>query len=975
MTKRLGIYLTAFMLSQTLPAQIQYNVSKHTSPKGYTWEEVSNDPTHTRVYRLKNGLTVYLSRNTNTPRIQTYIPVRAGSNHDPKDNTGLAHYLEHMLFKGTSKLGSLDWGQERLALQKISNLYEQLKRTDISSERSKIYKQIDSISQLAARYVSPNEYDRLIAALGGQNTNAHTWVEETVYQNDIPSTELERWLQIESERFGELTLRLFHTEIEAVYEEFNMGQDKVFRKVFETLNKHLFPTHPLGQQTTIGTSQHLKNPSLVALHNYFDRYYTPTNYALVLVGDLDYDHTIALIDKYFGAKPARKVEQPTFAKEQPLKGAQSYEVRSKDPEQLYIGFRQAGGAGSQDEVYMTLINMLLSNGQAGFIDLNLNQTQAVQDAGSYALFHNDYNVLYLYAYPKIGQSLEEAQRLLLSQLELIKQGKFADWMLSAVVNDTELQQTKSYLRNEDVGTMLYKLFINGRTLENGLSFIERLRAVSKDELVAYARQHLRDNYVTVFKRQGEDTDLVRVENPSITPLTLDQQALSPFAKHILAQKPSSLSPQWVDYKQLIKRTTIGGQEVEYILNKDNDLFELAFIFKLGSNHDNRLKLALSYLDYLGTDKLSPEQVKQEFYKLGVNYGTKVEAEQTTLTLSGLGRNLSQALHLLDSFLKHLKPNEETMEQLRQATYQSRHDAKTKKEDIFSELRSFVLYGEQTPTRRNISRQELDKLTSQDLINVIQKLNLYPKRVFYYGKQLETLSKSLGNYLTPPQENYTQAPRYTQLPTGGKVYYVDYDMVQTQVMMIRRVKPFDVREMALQRLFNAYFGGGMSSIVFQDIREAKSLAYSTYAIYGGATKPEDYNSMSAFVSTQSNKLTEAIEALSNLLKDMPVAIHSFETARTSVLKDLESERITRQDIFWRYERLKRLGLDHDPREAVYQEVQRLSLDDLKAYFEQTIKGDDYSYILIGREQDLPLEALKQYGEVVKLDVDYLFGNKE
>lgn len=975
MKRLLGSLLTTLTLSQALPAQMQYTTSKHTDAQGYTWEQVSNDPTHTRVYRLKNGLTVYLSRNTSTPRIQTYIPVRTGSNNDPADNTGLAHYLEHMLFKGTSKLGSIDWARERVELQKISDLYERHKATSDPEERLRLYRQIDSISQVAARYVSPNEYDRLLTDLGAQKTNAHTWVEETVYKNDIPSTELERWLQIESERFDELVLRLFHTEIEAVYEEFNMGQDRVFRKVFETINKHLFPTHPLGQQTTIGTSEHLKNPSLVAIHKYFERYYTPTNYAMVLVGDLDYDKTIALVDKYFGQKKSHEVQQPQFAKERPLQGRQQHEVVSKDPEQLYIGFRHEGGAGSQDEVYMTLINMLLSNGQAGLIDLNLVQSQALLEAGSYPLFHNEYSVLYLYGYPKRGQSLEEAERLLLNQLELIKQGKFADWMLPAVVNDAELQQAKNYIDNEEVGTMLYKLFINGRSVANGLSFIERMRAVTKDELVAYAQKRFAGDYVVVYKRQGEDNKLVRVENPGITPLTLDQHALSPFAKQILAQKPEALSPQWMDYKQAIKRINIAGQEVEYILNKDNNLFELTLIFDLGSNHDNRLSLAFDYLGYLGTSKLTAEQVKQEFYKLGVSYRARVRAEQSFITLSGLERNMAEGIKLLNSFLTDLKPDEEAFKQLRQATYQSRHDAKTKKEDIFDELRSYAYYGEQTPTRRAISRTELEALTGQKLVELLKGLSSYKRRAFFYGKELTALQQSLGQYLRAGNKPSPSPYVYQQLPTGGKVYYVDYDMVQAQLMMVRRVKQFDAREMALQRLFNAYFGGGMSSIVFQEIREAKSLAYSAYAYYGGANKREDYNSIYAFVGTQANKLKEALEAISALVHDMPEKPKDFEGARTSVLKDLESERITRQDIFWRYERLKRLGIDNDPREAIYNEVKKLTLQDLKNYFEQTIKGDDYTYILIGREQDLPLAELEKYGEVKKLDVNYLFGNEE
>ena len=259
----------------------KFETKNQTDSQGYSYETVVNDKSGVRIYTLKNGLKVYLAKNDDAPRIQTYIPVRTGSNNDPSDNTGLAHYLEHMVFKGTSKLGTSDWAKEKTYLTQISDLYEQHKAEKDPEKKKALYKKIDEVSLEASKYTIANEYDKAISSLGATGTNAHTWLDETVYKNNIPSNELEKWLKVEKERFLEVVLRLFHTELEAVYEEFNRAQDNDGRLVNYAMMEALFPKHPNGQQTTIGTSEHLKSPSMVAIHKYFDTYYVPNNMAVV----------------------------------------------------------------------------------------------------------------------------------------------------------------------------------------------------------------------------------------------------------------------------------------------------------------------------------------------------------------------------------------------------------------------------------------------------------------------------------------------------------------------------------------------------------------------------------------------------------------------------------------------------------------------------------------------------------------------
>ncbi|HKL02165.1 MAG TPA: insulinase family protein, partial [Cryomorphaceae bacterium] len=352
------------------------NPNEETSQSKYDFKTVEGDPLQTKIYTLDNGLEVYISENKAEPRVVAQIAVKTGSKQDPADATGLAHYLEHMLFKGTSQIGTKDWEKEQELLSEISKLYEEHRNTTDAEKRKMIYSKIDSISGEAANFAIANEYDKMVGSLGAQGTNAYTWYEQTVYINDIPANELEKWAMIESERFRELVLRLFHTELEAVYEEFNRTLDSDNRQAYYAMMEELFKNHPYGTQTTIGTSEHLKNPSMEKIHAYFEERYKPNNMAIVLSGDVNPDSAVAIIEEYFG--DYEKGEVPTFEyeEEEPITEPIVKEVTGVESEFVTVGYRLPG-AGTPEALKLEIMDGILSNGKAGLIDLNLNQKQTV----------------------------------------------------------------------------------------------------------------------------------------------------------------------------------------------------------------------------------------------------------------------------------------------------------------------------------------------------------------------------------------------------------------------------------------------------------------------------------------------------------------------------------------------------------------------------------------------------------------------
>lgn len=954
----------------------KYITEQHKDANGYAYETVTNDPTGLRLYTLENGLKVYVSQNHDEPTIQTFIPVRAGSTYDPKESTGLAHYLEHMLFKGTSEYGTSNWEEEKGYISTIADLYEAHRNEKDPAKKLEIYRAIDSISYEASAFSIANEYDKMVQSIGASGTNAGTSNEFTVYMNKIPSNELGKFLDLESDKFSELVLRLFHTELEAVYEEFNRSQDSDSRKASAAMMDGLFPTHPYGQQTTIGTAEHLKNPSMVEINKYFNKYYVPNNMAVVLVGDLEFDKTIKMVDETFGKMKYKDLEHPELPKEAPIQGVVEKEVFGPNNESVMVAFRTAG-VGSEDQKYITLIDMILANSNAGLMDLNLNQKQLVQYASSSPYFLNEYGYLRFTGIPKAGQSLDEVKELLLEQSEKIKNGEFDAWMIDAVVNDLKLGQIRQYESASSLASMYYSTFISRQNWQDKVAFLDELKKISKEELVAFANKFFTDDYVLVYKRKGEDDKVVKVENPGITPIQINRTQ-SPYLKSFNAIASEDLQPVFVDYKKEISEKKLkSGVDLSYIRNENNELFNLNVIFDMGQDNDKKLSLAVGYLEYLGTDTYTAEELKKEFYKLGISYSVNTGNDRSYVSISGLQENLDKGLELLEHLMDKVVVDQEAYDLYVQSILKAREDAKTQKSNILQNgLNSFAQYGEDSRLRNIFTADELKHMDASELVSIIKDLSNYKHRIFYYGNNVEEAVSALDQHHTidTALKDYPPAKEYKQLETGKNVYFADFDMVQAEMFFIAKGDQFDPKKMAISNVFNTYFGQGLSSIVFQEIRESKSLAYSASAGYQSASDKNKDDLVYAYIGTQANKLPEAVDAMLHLLNNMPTAEHQFLEAKEATLKRIASRRITKSNIFWNYQNLLKRGIDYDIREDMYKEIQQMTLEDVNNFFNDNVKGQSYSVSVIGNKNDLDLKALSKLGQVHEMDIDYLFNYK-
>lgn len=944
----------------------------------YTYQSVPNDPLKTRIYTLDNGFKVYLSVNKAEPRIQTYIAVRAGSKNDPSDATGLAHYLEHMLFKGTDKFGTTNYEKEKPLLDIIFALYEDYRATADTNKRKNIYHLIDSVSGEAAKVAIANEYDKMLAAIGAKGTNAHTSFEETVYQNDIPSNQLENFLDIESERFRNPIMRIFHTELEAVYEEKNRSLDNDIYKIWENILNQLFLKHTYGTQTTIGTIEHLKNPSLKRINEFLQRYYTASNMALCMSGDFDPDKAMEMIEKKFGSLPKINfAEKKPMVQEEPILQPRTKDVYGASAESVSIAYR-FGANGSTDADMITLVSKILYNGTAGLFDLDLNQAQKLLGAYAESMALNDYSMFIMGAEVKEGQKLEEAKDLMLAEIEKLKRGEFPNWLLGAVINDMKLKQTKEFENNSNRATFLYKSFIANTSYENEVRLFERLSQLKRETLIEFVKKNFTNNYIIVYKRTGDDYSLQKVAKPKITPVETNANLQSNFLMNIVNKKVIETDPLFTNYQEVIKKSTVSSNiPLWYVQNNTNDLFTLNYVFDFGTNNNRKLKLALDYLGMLGTSKMTAAEVSQAFYKLGCNYEAKVTEDLTTFTISGLSDNFSEAVKLFELFLSDCQTSKDAFKNLVGATSKMRSDAKLDKGIILQQaLFNYGMYGKKSPFTNVLSADELEDLKDTDLIDLIKSLKTYKHTLWYYGNVgFEQITNELtGLHQTQKTlRDFALSQVFDQLPTNeNRILACEYDMKQAEVVLLSKLGNFDKAQIPKIRLFQEYFGGGMQSIVFQTMRESKALAYSVYSRNVVPTIKERSFYTLSYIGTQADKLPEAMIGMHQLFDSLPRVEANFDGAKKSILQKIKSERLKPSEYCINYYNALKLGIDYDIRRDVFLELPNLTLNDLVLFHQQNFRNKKYSTLLISKKENIKSETLVNYGQVQWLNLEEVFG---
>ena len=939
-------------------------------------------PTHVSELKLSNGLTVWLNEDHTQPKVYGALVVKAGAKDCP--NTGIAHYLEHVLFKGTQKIGTVCYAEEKVWLDSISMKYDELSQTKDAEQRLAIQRDISRLSQVAADYAIPNEFDRLISKYGGSALNASTSWDRTEYHNTFSPQFIEQWCELNSERMLNPVFRLFQGELETVYEEKNRAADDIATAAIERVMATAFKGHPY-QYPIIGSTENLKNPRLSDMEEFFRRYYVAGNMGLILSGDFSAEGIVPLLERTFGRLPKGDAPLSSFSGSlQPFNG-ETLELKLNIPIVKAVGLLFRGPLTTErDFRALQLAMRLLSNdNETGLLD-SLRTAHKVMYALSENFSLNEAGAVGLLVIPKIPfGSKKKAERLCWQQIERVKAGDFTDEKL------TELKQ--GLLRNveDELETitnrarLMSEVFAQGRTWNDYLNEIEAIKGITKADVVAAANRYLlSDHYLRGVKRFGSYPK-DKVSQPNYKPVVPKHaREQSAYAKELAndyevrgTRYEVRGAPRLIDLEHDTEITPISEHTVLYkVDNPVNDIFSLSLEWHKGKRDEPRLRLMEAYLTELGTDSLTKHQIGEAWQRLGTTLETTLTDRYTMVTITGFERNLAPSLDLLRHLLTSLKADKKATKELVDEYKMDYRQLDRTNTSVHQMVIEKLMKGDRSPYLQHPTVAEAKKLTGEELLRLFDEVRQSDCSVLYSGSRSSSEVAALcQSHLLPLTSHHSPQPDKAirlQEYTEPMVYVYDMpDSRQTLIGTYCSIRPsLTDREEAQLRLWSQYMGGGMSSLLFQEIREFRAMAYST----GGqditpnrALHRDHPSAFWAYLGTQGDKAMQALAVLDSLMSQMPVNEQNVAAAKQEILNNINNSYPSFRQLpnFVSFYRMN--GYEEDPRTSIARLVPTLTTDDMTDFYRSNIQQKPRIYYIIGNKKLLDLQQLSKYGRVVML----------
>lgn len=924
---------------------------------------------------LENGLTVYLSEDHTRPDVFGGVVVKAGGKDDPKGATGMAHYQEHMLFKGTETLGTTDWEKEKPHIDKIFELYDELGKTTDEEARKKIQMEINKESLESAKYAIPNELSNIIKSMGGTRLNAGTGPDQTVYYNAFPPNQINRWLDLYAHRFDKPVFRSFQAELEVVYEEKNMYQDQFFFPILEKFNYNFFKNHPYGQQTLIGTVEDLKNPSLSKMYEFYKTYYVANNMALVLVGDFNSKKIIPIIKEKFGKWRSGDLPKKIVYTEAPFNGREEIKVKMSPIGLGVLGFRTPG-AGSKDEITLEVCNGILSNSsQTGLLD-QLVLDNKIMAAQVFAMPYQDFGANMFLFVPKIfGQNLEDGEKLVLEQLERLKKGDFDDNMLDAIKNELYVNQKLSLESNEEKAVAILGLYSQGKSPEYINKLPDLIKSVTKEDVLRVANQYFGDNYLAFLSKMGFPKK-AKIDKPGFEALKVNTNAKSIYAEQIEKIDASELNADFVDFKDVTSISQKGG-ELLFTENKINDIFEIKMQFGIGEHEMPILKYAAQMINYAAYDTLSVADVKKQFALLGCNYYFSSDDNYVYANLEGMEANYEEAVQLFTKLIYNPVLKQEKIQNIIEEEKASRKMEASQPDNVASALFQYVVRKDKSRYLDRLSMKEIKALQAKDLVTAFKDAttNYYTEvHIVAQSKDDKISKKALSLFQIDNDRKPTNSPVMVDIEKYNEntVYFVHKKKaLQSKVFFFANGKPFDYKDKPYIDAFNMYFGGGFSGLVLQEVREYRSLAYSAGAFFQmPKVKGRDINFI-GYVGTQADKTMEALQVFDTLIRHMPEKIERTPMIKNYLSQSEFSNQPSFRNLSSTLKKWEQMGYTEDP--AIYNlpVYKQLTFDDITHFYKKNLKEKAIVTVIVSNKKRVKLKELEKYGKVIVVKEKELF----
>lgn len=926
-----------------------------------------------KEHQLHNELTVWLNEDHSQPKIFGAVVVKAGARDCP--NTGIAHYFEHMMFKGTDKIGTTDYKAEKILLDNIADKYDMLAETEDPEQRAQLQKVINDLSVRAAEYVIPNEFDRLISRYGGTKLNAGTSYDYTLYFNTFSSQYIAQWAEINSERLMNPVFRLFQSELETVYEEKNMYGDAMASMAIEKITERYFYPHPYAYPI-IGSAENLKNPRLSEMRRFFEKYYVASNMGLILSGDFHSEEVLPILDATFGRLRTGNPPRREVVALPPFQGKEKVKVRIPMTfvKILAMGFRGVP-ANHPDQVALNVAVSLLNNSNGtGFLD-KLTVEHKVMGAMAINQSMNEAGILGLLVFPKfLFQSYGAAEKLVWQQIRRVQQGDFSEETFRSL----KLEQKREYASKlEDIHSraeVMMRIFSQGKSWQDYLDEVKRIDALTRADVIAVAKKYFTENYLYVTKETGRYPKQA-LPKPNYAPIIpKNADASSDYVKQLERIPARETTPHFLDFEQDVYRESLTPWVTLYVTpNSVNDIFSLTLSHGVGKLERKELEKLAAYLPLVATESLSFEAFRSKLQELGSTLLFDVTDTDFRILLNGFDAHLTETVALLGDFLRHAKPDEKKLHQLIDEEKVAEKSLFHSSENVAEMLLEKVMYGDASRYLTKLSLGEVKKLKGKQLIRWFQEIRRTACDVHYCGSLPEQeVVKAIRQHLpieevtVPSNWFYNRSLRHYERPT---IYLMEMkELTQSVIYAYMYVDPLsDQREFHLARLFNSYFGGDMSSLMFQEIREFRSYAYQVSARlkHPPLNHVEQPASFVMRLATQADKTADAMEVLESLVRDMPQRPERVESVKRTIRNWVNNEYPSSRSLSLKIAKFLHEGYQSDPNKDYVEMIGPIRMEEIMDFYERHIQNGQLVYAIVGNSKQMDLNRLARFGEIIKV----------
>lgn len=926
-----------------------------------------------KEYRLENGLTVWLNEDHSQPKVFGAVVVKAGAKDCP--DTGIAHYFEHMMFKGTDRIGTLDYESEKVLLDSIAMKYDELAMTEDTAARARLQKEINELSIRSSEYVIPNEFNRLINRFGGSGLNAATSYDATIYFNTFSPQYMVQWAEINSERLINPVFRLFQSELETVYEEKNMYGDFIGGQVMDTLMARYFGPHPYAYPI-IGSTKNLKNPRLTEMHKFFEDYYVASNMALILSGDFDAQQVMPILEKAFSRIRSGNAPKQEKVMLPPFNGRETMKVKFPIPfiKAMGLGFRGVS-ANHEDQVALNIAVNLLNNANGtGYLDKLMVEHKLM---GALAINEsmNEAGILAVAIMPKLLiQSYSSAEKMVWDEINRVKNGDFSDEMFNSLKLEQKRQYASSLENIDSRATIMMNLFSQGKSWNDYLNEVARIESITKEDVVRVAQKYFSNNYLCVTKSTGKYPK-DNLPKPAFSPVVpRNADASSSYAKQLEKIPEQQVAPRIIDFEKDVKTSKLTPLVTLYTTpNPLNDIFTLNISYGIGALEQPELMQLTNYLQLLGTESLSFEQFRSRLQSIGSTLAFDVTPDAFVMKVTGFDNHIDETMELVGDFIRHAKADDKKLRQIvddakvsEKAFFKSGHN-------VASALLEQVKYGDQSRYLRKLSLSQIKKLKGKDMLAIYDKVRSVQCDLHYCGTlPVEKVIGTIRQHL--PLERTTVAsnsPYYRELKQYDRptVFFIDMpDMAQSIVYGYVKGDPVDDKASRhASQLFSVYFGGDMSSLMFQEIREFRSFAYRTsgrYQLPNHAHKGTA-GSFTAMLSTQSDKTLDALGVLDSLIREMPLKPERMEAVKQTLVNRINNDYPPFRNLSEKVASARMEGFDRDPAEEFLRDIATMDMQDISRFYQEQISGRPVVYVITGNRKHIDMKKLAEYGTIIKV----------